>query len=384
LSADGGIRTANGYDEASGLFCCNMPVVTVPDQPTKDDALQALEYLRRAFRTFPFADGEHEFDAALGVDVIVGDPGMDESTFLCGLLTAACRPSLPLAPALVCNAPDTSGSRVGKGKLMRAAAIIGSGAAPEAFTKGRSEDELDKRISSSLMEGLPTVFRSALTEDPCKIRRLGTNDNVRINSRSFFVITGNGLQLAEDLVGRVILLNLDARMENPGSRPFPPGFVDEIFARRSELLGACLTIWRWGRQNKMAGGQPMGSFEVRAQWCRDPLLTLGCKDPVARGDEIRAKDPVRRAIVETYEMWWLKHQNGWVRAAELAPEVIETIDQNATRRIDGSLAYNRQRVTRWLASHTGTRIGGYVLEEMPTPNRSRPVLRHRLIKEGEL
>ena len=44
-------------------------------------------------------------------------------------------------------------------------------------------------------------------------------------------------------------------------------------------------------------GKALGSFEVWAQWCRDPLLMLGARDPVDRIEEIKAADPRRRALI---------------------------------------------------------------------------------------
>jgi hypothetical protein len=132
LSDDGAIRTASGYDDATRLWCHNIPAVEIPEQPTREDADQALALLRYTFRTFPFADAERTLDPGLGVEIV--KPGssanLDESSHLAAILTAVCRQSLPLAPGLLCNAPGISGSRTGKGKLVRAICVIGSGVSP--------------------------------------------------------------------------------------------------------------------------------------------------------------------------------------------------------------------------------------------------------------
>src|SRR5262245_62756424 len=70
LSDDGGIRAAVGYDGDAGLYCYNIPNLSVPERPTKQQAQAALTKLRHAFRTFPFADATRTFDADLGVDVV--------------------------------------------------------------------------------------------------------------------------------------------------------------------------------------------------------------------------------------------------------------------------------------------------------------------------
>jgi hypothetical protein len=80
-------------------------------------------------------------------------------------------------------------------------------------------------------------------------------------------------------------------MENPEQRPFKEGFLDDIFADRAKLLAAALTIWRWGRLNAgtLQMGLAIGSYEVWAQWCRDPIFTLGLKDPISRLAQIKQR-----------------------------------------------------------------------------------------------
>ena len=48
---------------------------------------------------------------------------------------------------------------------------------------------------------------------------------------------------------RFIHSELDAGCEDPESRSFLAGFLEDIMRRRAELLAAVLTIWRWARQN---------------------------------------------------------------------------------------------------------------------------------------
>ena len=129
---------------------------------------------------------------------------------------------------------------------------------------------------------------------------------VVLNSTAFIAITGNGLTVTEDLARRFNPCQLDARCEDPEQRKFGAGFLDQIERRRAELLIACLAIWRWGRQNAMLlpRGKPLGSFETWAEWCRDPLLVLGCRDPVERIEALKANDPRRQRIAELFQVWW--------------------------------------------------------------------------------
>jgi hypothetical protein len=369
LSDDGSIHIATGYDPKSGLYCCNVPELVLPEQPTKEQAAAALATLRFAFRTFPFADAERQFDAALGVDVVdLEKPiGLDESGFLNGLLTSVCRQSLHLAPGLLLNAPQISGAGNGKGLIARAIGAIAYGIRPRPFTMGNDKHEMDKRLVAEVMEGAPIVFMdnlngtllrsstlaSLITERPAGVRILGRSQMVKLEHASFFVVTGNGLTISEDLARRFISSGLDAQCEDPEQRPFKPGFIEQIEQRRAELLTAALTVWRWGRQNKsLKSGTTLGSFESWGQWVRDPLLALGCKDPVERISEIKAKDPDRQKISEIYELWWEHHEDAPMKASELNEEIRTIIDPQGR---------GRQFVAKAVEDLTGTRQSGFVL-----------------------
>jgi hypothetical protein len=297
LSATGVAKVAEGYDARSGMWCANVPEVKLTAAPTRDDALAALGRIREAFRTFPFADAPIVGGTVPTID-LSRPPAYDESAFLAGLLTAVCRPSLELAPGIMIFAPAISGAGTGKGLLVRAISMIAFGAAPHAFTAGGKVDELEKRIGAALMNATPVLFidnlnntslrsellASVLTEPWVDVRLLGVSRMFSLNTAAFVAVTGNGLRLSEDQARRFIACQLDARMEDPERRPFLTGFLEGIKARRGQLLADGLTIWRWGRINErdLAPGRPLGSYEIWCQWVRDPLLALGCADPVER------------------------------------------------------------------------------------------------------
>jgi len=368
LTDDGGISAANGYDTATQLYSVGSVVPNMSERPSACEAGDALTLLRWTFRTFPFADAVRCREGDLDVVDLRVPPGQDESAFLTLLLTAVCRPSLWLAPGALITSPAVSGAGTGKGTLVRAICAIAYGIKPRAFTAGNDRNELDKRISSELMEAHPVLFldnvngvalrsdvlASALTERPARARVLGQTRMVELNSTAFIAVTGNGLTVTEDLARRFILVELDARCEEPESRAFPPGFLDNIMVRRPELLAAALTIWRWGRHyaTELTRGKPLGSFERWTQWCRDPLLTLDCCDPVERIETVKARDPKRRRVAELFTAWWEHHQARPVKVSELAEAVIKIADP-------------QDRGRQWRARHietlAGTRAAGFVL-----------------------
>jgi hypothetical protein len=368
LASGGSIRTVEGYDSVTGLWCANIIPVDIPPRPTIDEATGALELLRREFRTFPFADAVRQKEGPFDLVDLNHPPGQDESAFLIALLTAVCRPSLQLAPGFLINAPSISGSGSGKGLLVRAINAIAYGVQPRAFTTGREKHELDKRLAAELIEAHPAVFldnvngtalrsdlmASVLTERPARVRILGQTRMATLNSTAFIAITGNGLSVTEDLARRFIYAELDARCEDPESRPFASGFLEQIMSRRAKLLAAVLTIWRFGLQNAadLDRGKTLGSFEMWGEWCRNPLLNLGCRDPVERIETLKKKDPWRQRVVELFTKWWERHGSSAIPVSGLHHEVTAIIDPQFR---------GRQYVAAAVRNYEGTRAAGFVL-----------------------
>ena len=373
LTGDGGIRSASGFDAATGLWALPVPSLDVPDAPSRGDAEAALTTLRQALRTFPFADADNVHDPALGVPVVdlSKPPGAAESAALISLLTAICRPSLPLAPGFMVTAPIGSGSGVGKGLLVRVIAAIAYGYEPRAFNAGRTAEEMDKRLGAELICADPillldnvnsTALRSdtlasVLTESPTRIRLLGESTMIQLSAKTFIAVTGNGLTVSEDLVRRFIVCALDARVENPSARPFRDGqaeFLSATSRRRGELLSAALVIWRWGRQHAdTVRGEPLGSFETWSRWCRDPLVALGCRDPVSQIAEARALDPYRLQLEAAFSEWWQVHGDESVRAADVADSVCRLLNPQG---------FTRQSHAAAIGRHRGSRCGDWSLE----------------------
>jgi hypothetical protein len=368
LSEDGTVSRNEGYDPTTGMWCENVPDLDglIPDRPTEDEARAALHLIRETFKTFCFADAVMKDDGGVAVVDTGVPPGRDESAFLNALLTGTCRPSLHLAPAALFRAPPMSGAGAGKGLLARCICIIAFGREPHAVTAGATSEELEKRIAAELMEGSPALFldnlnntafksdllASAITERPAKVRVLGRSQMVPLNASAFVILTGNGLTVSEDLARRFIAVDFDPRTEDPEARPFKNNIRVEVKNRRKELLAALLTIWRWGRiTNDIKPGLPFGSFEQWTHWVRDPLLALGCQDPVARVGEAKERDGRRQTLADAIAIWWDKHQDQPVSVRELHDDVKEALDPQGR---------GRQYIAASVERLAGTRMAGFV------------------------
>jgi hypothetical protein len=123
-------------------------------------------------------------------------------------------------------------------------------------------------------------------------------------------------------------------------------------AHRSELLAAALTIWRWGQQNKLSQGKSIGSFEQWASWVRDPLLALGCPDPIERTKEAKLHDPRRQRQAELFATWWEQHGDEPVTIKDLHYSVVQVINPEGRSR-----QYTQSRIAKLV----GTRVAGFAL-----------------------
>jgi hypothetical protein len=371
LRDNGDIYSAKGYDPNSGMWIENLPDLTgrVPERPIKDQAAAALRLIRNTFKTFCFADAETIYDATIGVAVVdlSKPPGRDESSFLNALLTAICRPSLHLAPGVLLRAAPMSGAGAGKGLLARCICIIAFGREPHAVTAGATAEELEKRIAAELIEGSPALFldnlnntafksdllASAITERPARVRLLGRSQMVPLNASAFVILTGNGLTVSEDLARRFVAVDFDPRTEDPEARPFTTDIRVEVTARRTELLAALLTIWRWGRiATEIEAGLPLGSFAQWCRWVRDPLLALGCQDPAERVSEAKERDGRRQAVADLFAIWWERHGHQPIAARQLHDDVKQAADPQGR---------GRQYLASQLEKLAGTRMAGFVL-----------------------
>jgi hypothetical protein len=380
IRSDGSILAERGYDAATQMFVDVPPSgIDVPKQPSEDDAKAALLVLRQAFQTFPFADAAMKRQGSIDVIDLARPPGLHESSYLATVLTAIARPSLWTAPGVLIVAPLLSGSGAGKGMLVRAAATIAYGVAPKPYTRGHDKAEFDKRLVAALLGGTATVFidnvngaelgsetlTSVLTERPSQVRVMGASTMLPLNSAAFIACTGNGLKVTQDLARRFLFVEIDPRVEDPEARPFKPGFLDGIRAGRGALLSAGLTILRFGRIHaaSLKSGLALGSFEQWCEWVRDPLLTLGCTDPVEGTRKAKEADPERREIAELFTVWRQCHGDEPVAAKDLDERVLILI--NPQKRA-------RQFVTRALQRMAGTRHAGFVLTESKGGKWSAP------------
>ncbi len=325
LRPDGSILSEPGYDPATGIFLdtggATFP--SVPDSPSRDDALAALAVLKDVIKDFPFIPDE---------DDPVGQRSAYRSVALSGMLTAVCRKALRTAPGHGIDATDRG---TGKTLLGNTIATIATGREAATISQGKSEEEFDKRLFSALLKGDPVItidnierpvasdeFCTVLTSPEWQCRVLGASINRTVGTNVLFLLNGNGLTFRGDISTRVLMCRMDAGVENPGARRFDRDLKTWVPEHRVELVVAALTVLRAfvvaGRPG-LDDLEPFGRFEDWSDLVRGALVWLGEPDPCATRRSIDAHDPEREALSTLMRAW--REAIGtqeWVTAKQLA------------------------------------------------------------------
>jgi hypothetical protein len=186
------------------------------------------------------------------------------------------------------------------------------------ITTGASTEELEKRLGTALMRGQPLMsvdnisgelggdFLCQAIERPVvDVRVLGRSELVRCEARGTTLFaTGNNFSVLGDVCRRVIISNLDAKLETPELRQFSCDPVDIVLKNRGLYIAAALTICR----AYIVAGRPspakrLASFEGWSDTIRSALMWLGKADPVESMAASREEDPERQELVGMMEAW---------------------------------------------------------------------------------
>lgn len=301
LRPDGTLLQDPGYDARTQVWydALGQEYPRVPENPTHDEACDALEVLRKAFSSFPFQDR------------------IDESVALSLALTALVRRSLPSAPLGGLTAPA---ARSGKTKLAHCIAILAMGTPAPAMSYPAKDDEAAKSALALLLDGdaaalIDNITRplqgdwlcTILTEEEFKQRELGLSRTVRVPTNVLFLATGNKLMIIGDLRARALLCRIDPKVERPEEREFKYDAVDYFMAHRGELVVAGLTIMRAfvarGVKSEDIGVKPWGGFERWSTMVRAPLMWVGCQDPRLSHVALMADDQEHADLMRMIDAW---------------------------------------------------------------------------------
>ncbi|BBB98997.1 hypothetical protein [Bradyrhizobium elkanii] len=304
LRPDGTILSEPGFDPATRLLLvAPPPMPSIPKKPTKKEAMQALDLLKRLLREFPFADVEEN------------GKSVSRSVALSAYLTTVCRAAFPVAPMHIGDAPVAAS---GKSYLLSTVAAIVTGQSMPVIAAGESERETEKRLGAAVIHGRSLICIDNVTgelggdalcqlvEQPRpSVRVLGLSQLVEVEARSStYFADGNNIVIKGDLFRRAVRYRLDPKMERPEQRTFDGNPMKDILTNRGTYIAAALTICRAyiaaGMPNKLP---PLNSFNEWSDTVRSALVWLGEADPVKSQDKSSAEDPEKIELLTMLAEW---------------------------------------------------------------------------------
>jgi hypothetical protein len=385
LSQKGDIIETPGYHAGSGLLldfkAGEFP--PIPPNPTKDDALAALEKLERPLRKFPFVGEDKE-----------NKNSASRSVALSAQLTALIRASLRTVPLHGFDAPVAG---TGKSLLAESPGYLTNGMKPAAMTQSRNPEEDEKRLSTVLHAGDNIIMIdncqhqitgdflcSMLTQELVQARILGLSERRLLPCTALVVATGNNLTFAGDVTRRAVKCSLDAQIERPDTREFDFDFTKEILDSRPELVIAGLTILRAyaiaGRPQPEKKLTPMGSFEDWS-WVRGALVWLGRADPADTREAILEADPRKAELADMLAAWELAYGTVPKTLAEIGRDpdngpaseaivALRVLFGEVSGKVSGKPVWNARSAGWWMRRNSKRIVGGRCFVQDGRPPRS--------------
>ena len=316
IRRDGTIIATPGFDPISGYLFIDDGTEwePVPEYPTAEQVLAAVDALHEVVCDFPFEKPEHR------------------SAWLAGVLATVGRPAIYGPVPMLWMDGNRKGT--GKSQLPRLISAIACGHDPTEISYSPEEKELENRLASVLLAGdRIAVFDNAtgslrnavldrfLTSTIFSVRRFFGQELMKLLNNTVLAVTGNNLTLRGDLSRRILRVRLVTPLERPDKRndfrhPDLFGFVKN---NRPRLFAAALTILRAHAAagfpvptvliSKPDGTattesvRPVGSFREWDTVVRHAMLRIGLPDPAATQDEAHEEDEGDIKLLAFLESW---------------------------------------------------------------------------------
>ena len=259
--------------------------------------------------------------------------------------------------------------------------IIATGQVTPALAMPTNKDEMSKTLTSVLANGQNIVFfdninhsvdsgelASAMTTPTYQARILGKSQTIEVDVRCVWVFTGNNVTLSSELLRRLIMIDLDARVANPELRG---GFRhDDIRGwatqHRGELVWACLTlIQNWVAQGMVHQKESvLASFENWSGAVGGVLKAAGLGGFMKNRDALKSRsgDTESDDFMVLLETWWERFGSKQVNAKgdDKAPGLIEmaiaddlSLPVRKEVNADGDRTFGARGFSDFLGKHNG-------------------------------
>ena len=307
----GNLLSKSGYDAESGLYVTLNGLDGIRSDMAIQDAVSLLQ--DELLRDFPFADiGSKAHALALLVQPYV--------RYLIDGVT----------PLILIDAPARG---TGKGLLVDVVSGISLGRPAQVMALPRDEDELEKRITATWIQGFPMILldnvvalksaslSAVLTTTSWRGRRLGRSEMVVVPNTATWIATGNNVAFSDEMVRRTVHIRLDAGVERPEERTgfHHPDLMAWVRLNRTRLVSACLSLVQaWIDAGMPKGKGTLGRFERWVEVMGGILDVADVKGFLSNRESLYAN-----ADADSYEWsalgraWWTQYGDRIITAKDL-------------------------------------------------------------------
>lgn len=370
----GELVNRNGYHMIDGLGFYQTGAIeglTLPEKTIlKDEASEALERVLDLLTDFGFADSE-----------------LDPLKWVAMVLTQLVRPIIDFCPLWIVTANT---SRAGKTILIDALGLICHGMRPArtGFPQNpdRRDEELGKIISGFAFEGRSLLTFDNLTDgtqvksdelcrnatsEMIQNRQLHGHNQLGGMNVGQYILNGNNISPASDIIGRTVLIQVKCDDANPGLRnskvAFKHGALDKhIEKNRVAILRDFLTIAAAFIQNGRpeTPGKSIAGFDAWTDLVCGSIRWASGLDPIDRtNEEARAFDEQSNALGSLVKNWiemfgdlGVKTRNVFKKISVEEPDDIASGLAEALAVLHGGTIKNEQNVSTTLRKFRDKKI----------------------------
>ncbi len=362
-----------GYDVQTRNFGRFTPTeFSVIENPTTEDALLALETLRRLLQTFEF------------------ETVYDEAAAIAAMLSAVVRPGVATSLLNLIDAP-MSGS--GKGYLGGILARLAHNKEAPAKQMHSDEAELRKSLLAELIAATPVLFfdevgmqhidsealRSFITAPVFGGRLLGANREINCVNKTFTLATANNVSPTADMARRTLNIRLNPGVENPSARKFDYKAHRDMQVNRNMFISQIIIIQKAFLLARERGetDEPsltVGGFDEWELLCRLPVMWLTGCDPCHKTFELMKTNSAKSELLSIMAAWTEHFGNKAVKAGDALKneDFMEACIENIKRK-PGSII-NSITLGLWIKKHKGAVAEGRRFEEAGIDNKTKTVL----------
>ena len=362
----GNLLSRPGYDLESGLYLTIDGLEGIRSDVPIQEALALIE--DDLLRDFPFTDVGSRAHAL----VLLLQP------YVRYLI-------LGPTPLLLVDAPARG---TGKGLLVDVASGISLGRPAYVMTLPKDEDELDKRITATLVEGSPmivldnlTTLRSntlsaVLTTPLWKGRRLGKSKMVEVPNTATWIATGNNVVFSDEIVRRTVPIRLDAGVERPEERSgfYHADLMAWVRSNRAQLVSACLSmVQAWIDAGMPKGKGTLGRLERWVEVMGGILMVASVEGFLTNREALYANaDTETQEWIAICRAWWIRYQDRPITAKDLL-EIAKDNNLLLALWVGRSALPGQQRIGHALGARRDRVFGDYRIRKAGTDGRTNSV-----------